>query len=53
MAMLIWTFITGAFYDLQQLLIQEVMPSQGVSSTIFDSIAADSPSVQALSPVEE
>ena len=43
----------GSFYDLQQLLIQEVMPSQGVSSTIFDSIAADSPSVQALSPVEE
>ena len=43
----------GSFYDLQQLLIQEVMPSQGVSSTNFDSIAADSPSVQALSPVEE
>jgi len=43
----------GSFYDLQQLLIQEVMPSQGVSSTNFDSIAADSPSIQSLLPAEE
>ena len=43
----------GSFYDLQQLLIQEVMPSQGVSSTNFDSIAAGSPSIQSLLPAEE